>query len=71
MRPRLVWAGIWVIDFVYPSDKPRFYLAWQVVFLWLFVKMDMIFHKKKEKTWKLNKNIGIFKFIDSVIILSR
>ena len=33
MRPRLVWAGIGDTDFVYPGDKPGFYLAWQAVFV--------------------------------------
>ena len=69
MRPRLVWAGIGVTDFVYPGDKPGFYLAWQAVFV-AFCENGYDISQKKEKTWKLNKNIGIFKFIESVIILS-
>ena len=48
MRANLVWAGIWVTDFVYPGDKPGFYLAWQAVFV-AFCENGYDISQKKRK----------------------
>ena len=53
MRANLVWAGIWVTDFVYPGDKPGFYLAWQAVFVAFCENGYDISQKKHGKLTKI------------------